>query len=299
LTLFVVLSSRYLERPSSAFPVGEEIVVTEGAPQSDITDMLAARHIVRSSLYLYLYLRQHYPDEFIKAGTYRFEDPLRTSEVAEALISGKDSTPLLKVTFPEGFRADRLLSYLPESLRASTTVNLAQFEGYLFPDTYFITAGTSVNDIITLLTDTFRQKVSPLAGDIAKSGYTEREVVTLASIVEREAKDARSKRIVAGILENRLAEGMPLQVDAAFDYLLGKESSELTDEDLTLDSPYNTYKYAGLPPTPISNPGLDAIEAVLQPERTDYLYYLTDADGNFHYAKTFEEHKANKQRYLK
>jgi UPF0755 protein len=93
--------------------------------------------------------------------------------------------------------------------------------------------------------------------------------------------------------------GMPLQVDAAFDYVLGKDSAELTQEDLSIDSPYNTYRFAGLPPAPIANPGLESIEAVLSPIDTDYLYYLTDNEGNFHYAKTFDEHKQNKLRYLR
>ena len=105
--------------------------------------------------------------------------------------------------------------------------------------------------------------------------------------------------MVSGILQNRLREDMPLQVDATFHYINGKASHELTVDDLEMDSPFNTYKYVGLPPAPIANPGLESIQAVLSPTETNYFYYLTALDGTFHYAKTFEEHKKNKEKYLR
>ena len=121
----------------------------------------------------------------------------------------------------------------------------------------------------------------------------------MASLLEEEARQTPTRRTVAGILWKRLDLGMPLQVDATLRYLLGKSSHELTREDLEYDSPYNTYKDAGLPPGPISNPGLDAILAALRPVETAYLYFLTDSEGNIHYARTFEEHVANKAMYLR
>ena len=123
-------------------------------------------------------------------------------------------------------------------------------------------------------------------------------MIILASILEREANDEQSMKIVSGILQNRLKHGMALQVDASIEYVLDKSLSALTSEDLKIDSPYNTYLHTGLTPTPIGNPGLQAIDAVLHPAKTEYLYYITDADGHFHYAKTFEEHKRNVTKYL-
>lgn len=287
-----------LNEPPVSFPLHTDIEVAEGLPQNDITEMLEERGIVRSSLYLYLYLRQRYPEEFIKAGSYRFTEPLTTREVAEALVNGTHRTPLLRLTLAEGFRTDDLVSLLPPILNITTTPSLGQYEGYLFPDTYFISEDMTLDAIITLLRDTYEEKIAPLRPAIGASGFTEAEVIILASLIEREAKDLESKRIVSGILQNRLEMDMPLQVDAVFDYILGKTSAELTEEDLAIDSPYNTYRYTGLPPHPIANPGLESIQAVLEPTETDYIYYLTGADGRFHYARTFEEHIANKRRFL-
>jgi len=124
-------------------------------------------------------------------------------------------------------------------------------------------------------------------------------VINMASLLEREANTEESMKMVSGILQNRLAEGMRLQADASLEYVLNRPLGTLTAEDLEIDSPYNTYRYDGLPPTPIGNPGLTSIMAVLEPTPSDYFYYLTDEDGEFHYAKTFDEHRANIKRYLR
>lgn len=134
--------------------------------------------------------------------------------------------------------------------------------------------------------------------DVEKSGRTLNEIITMASLIEEEANTKESRRIISGILWQRIKQGMRLQVDAVFPYIMNKFSLQLTKEDLMDDSPYNTYRYAGLPPGPISNPGWDSIYAAIYPAKTSYLYYLSDREGNMYYAKTFEEHKANKAKYL-
>jgi UPF0755 protein len=121
----------------------------------------------------------------------------------------------------------------------------------------------------------------------------------MASILEAEARTTETRKIISGILWKRMEIGMPLQVDAPFQYIIGKNTFQLTTNDLKFDSPYNTYKYKGLPPGPIGNPGLDAISATVNPIKTNYLYYLSDVRGNMHYAKTFAEHVINKEKYLK
>ena len=128
---------------------------------------------------------------------------------------------------------------------------------------------------------------------------SEHDVVILASIIEREANSTTSMKLVSGILQNRLALDMALQVDASMEYILEKPLKELTAEDLKIDTPYNTYLYRGLPPTAIGNPGLDAIMAVLEPTPSEYMFYITGTDGEFYYAKNFDEHRLNIAKYLR
>lgn len=308
ITLSVVLISLYaffayipkvLNTASAGFPLATDITVDEGMTHRDITELLEEKRVVRSGLYLYFVLTKMFENDFVQAGTYRFDAPLTTYEVAQVMTRGTNTTPLLKVTFPEGFRAEETHLYVPETFSNADYSTIKASEGYLFPDTYFISKDTDLTDLITIMRTTFDEKIKTLSTEIAASGLTESDLVILASIIEREAKDLTSKKMVSGILQNRLKLGMPLQVDAAFAYVLGKTSAELTADDLATDSPYNTYTRMGLPPTPISNPGMDSLRAVLAPIETDYLYYLTGDDGEFYYAKTFEQHKENKNKYLR
>ena len=150
-----------------------------------------------------------------------------------------------------------------------------------------------------LLSNKYNEEIKLLETKISAQSLSLDEIIVLASIIEREANTPESKHLVSGILQNRLAEGMYLQVDASLEYVLDKPLSELTPEDLKIDSPYNTYLYKGLPPTPIGNPGLESIMAVLEPAQSDYFFYITDTDGEFYYAKNFEEHRKNVAKYLR
>jgi len=141
--------------------------------------------------------------------------------------------------------------------------------------------------------------MAPLRDQIASSSLTEEQVIIMASVIEREANSPESMGYVAGILQNRLAIGMYLQVDASIEYILNKTLAELVPEDLKIDSPYNTYTNPGLPPTPIGNPGMTSILAVLNPTPSNYLFYITGNDGTFYYARTFDEHRVNIARYLR
>jgi len=300
--LFVVTGFLSLTAPSQ-FPVNTKIIIEEGSDVRSITTMLDERKVVRSRLLLQTILAIQHPFTFIKAGTYIFTEPRNVFSVAQAITEGTDGAPLLRVTIPEGLRGRDLEVIFHEvNLKNKLGLSAEDFDeeiGYLYPDTYFVPEDYSVEDMLALMRDTYEQKVGILRGEFEKQNMTEDEVITLASIIEREASTSESKHIVAGILRTRLDIGMALQVDASFSYLFDKESSELTLDDLKVDSPYNTYLYPGLPPTPIANPGLEAVEAVLYPEKTEYLYYLTAPDGTFYYAETFAEHKRNKERYLR
>lgn len=170
-------------------------------------------------------------------------------------------------------------------------------EGYLFPDTYFFSKIDGPADMIKVMRDNFDSRIKEVEDDIKATGKTMNEIITMASIIDREVRTKKDRHLVSGILWKRIASNMPLQVDATFEYYLGKTTFDLTKADLKSESPYNTYVNKGLPPTPIGNPGWDAIMAAIFPEESDYWFYLSDHDGNIHYAKTFEEHKANRRQY--
>jgi UPF0755 protein len=179
-------------------------------------------------------------------------------------------------------------------------------EGRLFPDTYLIAKESTAETIVSLLLNTFEQKVLiGFADEIAAAKRDFDQVLILASIVEREARGLEEMRHVAGILENRLELGMALQADATLQYIKGYNPSTESwwspprAADKNLESPFNTYLYPGLPPQPITNPGLLAISASLKPLETDNLYYLHGADGEIHYAHSLEVHNANVRRYLR
>lgn len=297
--LFAYAKIGSLNSADPQFPTNTDVVIEEGMTIRDISNELEEKHVVRSSLYLYTLLVRTFKDKFVQAGTYHFPEPMTTRAVADAIISGSFLSPAQKILFPEGFSVKNMHEYLPERFATTTLDSYQEYEGFLFPDTYYFKADDTLDTILTTLRATYEARIDPLRERIATSGYTEREIVTLASLIEREANDPESMNTVAGILKHRLRIDMPLQVDATFDYLLGKTSSELTEEDLDIDSPYNTYLHTGLPPTPIANPGLAAITAALDAKESPYLYYLTGNDGKFYYAKTFEEHKQNKMRYLR
>ncbi len=297
--IFASLIVYFANKPPSHFPQLTPVVISDGISPRQISEQLQDAQIIHSSLLLRVILHFFYPHSYILAGTYQFTDSISTFMVAQALTQGTYMSPTYKITFPEGFSVRDFETYLPEKFRASNTqISLQSYEGKLFPDTYFITDGMSADDILKLLSNTMNAKLLPLLSRIDEKGMTQNDVLILASILEREAKDEISMKHISGILQNRLAIDMPLQTDATLDYILNKTSNELTLDDLAFDSPYNTYLHTGLPPTPISNPGLVAINAVLYPIQTDDLYYLTGTDGNFYYAKTFEEHKRNKKKYL-
>ncbi len=209
----------------------------------------------------------------------------------------------ITVTIPEGLNIRQIGDILEKNslFSANSFVKLAQKdEGYIFPDTYRFYKNSKPEDVILRMKDHFNKKFTPeLLEETIKEKHTLNELVTMASILEEEVKSTEDRKIVAGILWKRLALGMGLNVDSALTYVLGKSSAELTESDLKLKSPYNTYTNRGLPPTPISNPGMDALLAALRPTATKYFYYLSGKDGTTRYAVTLEEHALNRRKYLR
>ncbi len=297
------LAVDFLAQAPADFPTGEAIIIPSGSGVKAAAALLEEKHVVQSRFLLYAVLYWYHDPKALKASTYRFTEPQDVYAIARKLITGDFVSNLIHFTHREGERATEIAAnakVVLSNFDSETFLKLAvPQEGKLFPDTYLVPPDFSATDLVKTMTDAYEKNVAPLSTQIAAGTLTENEVIILASIIEREANSPESMNMVSGVLQNRLKIGMALQTDASIEYILNKPLKDLTTKDLEVDSPYNTYAHKELPPTPIGNPGLTAIKAVLEPTKSDYLYYITDSDGNFHYAKTFEEHKANVARYLK
>jgi UPF0755 protein len=176
----------------------------------------------------------------------------------------------------------------------------AEKEGRLFPDTYFISPGEDPAVVLRRMEENFNAQVTQAGVALAVAAFGEpfEDIVIMASLLEKEANNSRDRRLIAGILWSRIKNEMPLQVDAIFPYIIGKNSFTITKEELETDSPYNTYTNKGLPPGAITNPGLEAIVDAVTPIDTDYVYYLSDREGTMHYSVTYEQHLRNKRKYI-
>ncbi len=202
------------------------------------------------------------------------------------------------ITIIPGWDLKRVADYLVKEGFATSTKLSADLEGYLSPNTYRVYKDASVQDIVDKLKTAREGELKPFESMIKNSGMSEKEILTLASIIEKEANTPEDMAIVADIFLRRLDEGMALQSCATVNYVTGKNDPGISLVDKKIDSPYNTYKYPGLPPGPICNPSLDAIKAVLEPRKNNYVYFMTGSDGVMRYAITLEEHNLNISKYL-
>jgi UPF0755 protein len=298
--------------PPSGFPVGGTFHIEQNSSLGQITDNLYNEHLIRSEALFKSFVILFSGQRGVKAGDYLFDQRESVIQIAWRLVHGEEGFVPIKVTIPEGFDVRQISQVLGKdipSFSTSTFITLAQpFEGYLFPDTYFFNQQTTPDDVIQAMRALFDQKISTVQGlPLYKMNNTRAtlvqtestsSIIIMASILEREATSSSDRRIIAGILWKRLDDRMPLQVDAALAYVLNKDGTKLTSADLATTSPFNTYKNLGLPPTPIGNPGLSAIEDAISPESTTYWYYLSDSKGNIHYSSTYDEQIANESKYL-
>ncbi len=277
------------------------VSIPSGTSFSEAAQALKSNNIVTSSFLLHVATILTGGTSSIKAGEYFFEYPQGILAIALRLSRGDYGIVPLRVLLPEGSSSADMGKLLARVLPRVTADSFAHdarpFEGYLFPDTYFILPTATSGEVIATLRRTFDEKTKDILPS-ATSTPSRNDIVIMASILEEEAQTAEDRSIISGILWKRLEEGMRLQVDAPFVYLLGKTSAQLTQDDLAIDSAYNTYRNEGLPPTPITNPGLESIIAAANPTTTPYWFYLSDNNGTMHYAKTFEEHVENKRLFL-
>ena len=323
LALIVVLAagcsqiSASLEEPVD--PSNTTTVTVEVAPGqsfSSVAKELSERKLISTAGALKNYVSKHKLDGQLQAGTYQISPAMDIATIAGLLTEVKLVQTTVTVTIPEGFENVDVIARLQEHGLAMDTEKFKdvlqnhpfeydfldgvdrtyQLEGYLFPDTYEFYTDASEVDIITKMLDNFDQKYSPELRARAKElNLSTNDVVTLASIVEREARKREEFPIVASVFRNRIDVAMPLQACSTVQYILGERKWVLSVEETQIDSPYNTYQVAGLPPSPIAQPSLVAIESVLYPADTDYLFFVVAnlGDGSHLFGTTYDEHLAN------
>ena len=299
LILFVGLYVSEISAPKN-FPTKTIISVQEGFGLLELSEKLKDDGVIRSPFWFRMAAIALGGERGMQAGAYYLSRPQNSFVIAWRIVHGYHGLATITITIPEGFTIKKIANLFDERFtlfNKNIFLSLAP-EGYMFPDTYFMQANASASSTVKLLRDNFIRKIFPLMPDVEESGHSLEEIIIMASIIENEAKDKDDREIVSGILWKRLEKNQLLQVDATLTYITGKTSAELTLDDLKIKSPYNTYLYPGLPPKPISNPGLESIKAALHPKKTDYMYFLTGNDGKMYYAKTFEQHKTNKIKYI-
>ncbi|MEX2145204.1 MAG: endolytic transglycosylase MltG [Candidatus Spechtbacterales bacterium] len=302
------------------------VIIDKGSGLQQIANQLKKGGIIKSARAFIVYAVLEGQATDMQAGVYNLSPSMTVSEIVKVMGSGT-VTNYTKVTIPEGLTgsdtADMLyeasvLADVPDFLNFVgissqnayelygydflKDINAPSLEGFLFPDTYEFGVDSSVQDIVSRLMANFEQKTSHLFNKeyVGQAvGYSPYQVLITASLLEEEVKTDEDMRLVAGVLYNRLEINMALQVDATLAYITGKKTGQITAQDKQVESPFNTYKYGGLPPAPISNPGLRAINAAMNPTPTNYLYYLSAPDGTTHFAETLEEHNKNINLYLR
>jgi UPF0755 protein len=311
LALFVAAGTAFLVLSRPADPSTQEtkrFIIPRGQAVSIIGERLEEDGLIRNSLVFRMIVQKEGLRNKIQAGSFDLSAGMNTTEIAQALTQGTND---VWVTIPEGWRREEIARSLTEQELDSFDPKEFDYlsqgkEGRLFPDTYLVPRQTTEEQLVGLLERTFERKVTEdLAAEIESSPYDFEDALIMASVVEREARGAEEMKVVAGILWNRIELGMPLQADATLQYAKGLNLqdgswwSPPTAADKKLASPFNTYLHPGLPPRPISNPGLNAIQAALHPAETPYLYYIHDLEGNIWYAETLDQHNANVNAYLR
>lgn len=294
--------SAFIASPPASFESNSLVAIPEDASAAQFAHVLKETHIIRSETAFRVLARVSRYDRHLDPGAYVFQKPLNLLSVLYRVGNAKHGIDPVRITFTEGMTsfdiADTLEKELPGFDKAAFLNEASTSEGYLFPETYDFMPSDTPRAIVNRLKIQFSESISAITPQIMASKHSVSDIVIMASILEREAKSEDDKRLVAGILWNRINKGQPLQVDASFGYAHKENGYTPTADDLDSDSPYNTYRNKGLPPTPISNPGLESLLAAATPATTKFFYYLTGKDGKMHYAQTFEQHKKNRALYL-
>ncbi len=294
---------RGVRQPFRGYQANEQFVdIPSGLGTRAIGDRLVTAGVVRDHLTFRAAIWTAGRSIRLKAGEYRFTDPMTPLDVLDKLRRG--DVFVIPITFPEGlnvFDMSKIFEAKGFGSADSFVEAGRQYEGYLFPNTYALSRHTDAPKLVKLMRDAFEHALTPdIRAAAMQRGLDDRQLVTLASIVEKETGNAAERPLVASVYENRLRIGMPLQCDPTVIYALelaGRYDGNIRRDDLGIDSPYNTYRYPGLPPGPIASPGRASLEAVVHPADSDYLYFVSKNDGTHIFAKTLAEHAKNVQKY--
>ena len=305
-----------LNRPFRGYSDTEKFVeIPSGAGSRAIGDRLIAAGVVRDPLTYRVALWRSGQARRLKAGEYRFDREMTPLEVLDKIARG--DVFLLNLTFREGLSIGEMAQIFETngfgpaksfvaaaadgSLVHDVDPSARDLEGYLFPDTYALPRGADASRVVRAMVDRFEQVLTPEVRKAAEArGLTVRQLVTLASIVEKETAKPEERPLVAAVYSNRLRMGMGLQCDPTVIYALqraGRYNGNLRRDDLQFDSPYNTYRYAGLPPGPIAAPGKGSLEAAAAPADVEFVYFVSRNDGSHEFARTLEEHNRNVHRW--
>jgi UPF0755 protein len=302
--------------PYKGYQAAEQFTdLREGSAASEIGRRLVEAGVVRDRLTFEVVLRLSGEARRLQAGEYRFDRPMTPAAVLDKIRRG--DVYQHRITFPEGLTIAEMAALLEsrglgtaasfmEAVKDASLVEaydpkVRDLEGYLFPQTYALPRGTPASTLIQMMVDRFEQAFPPaLRQAAAELGLTVRQAVTLASLVEKETSRDDERPLVAAVYLNRLKKRMPMQCDPTVIYALrkaGRYNGNLTRANLEFDSPYNTYRYPGLPPGPIAAPGRPSLEAAAMPAVVDYLYFVSRNDGSHVFASTLAEHNRNVQKY--
>ena len=322
LTTFFALSGCGIFSPSTTSKsliekgLDVEIIIQEGMNLTQISGLLEEKGIVDSGLFFKVYAEEKGFEKKMMPGTYNLKTGSEYSEVLKEITTGPIAITF-KLTVPEGFMVsqvtERILSELPFITNADleiakdpanysydflndNNVKVQSLEGFLFPKTYEVLAQYNAKNVIEMFLSQYQLETSNLDYRFAsENNLTAYDILKIASMIEKEAYIPEERTLISSVIHNRLKINMALGIDATLIYFLDKWDSPLTESDLKTDTPYNTRMYAGLMPTPICNPGIESIKAALNPQDTDYLYYVvTDSVNHKHsFSKTLEEHNEN------
>ncbi|HAJ32240.1 MAG TPA: endolytic transglycosylase MltG [Candidatus Atribacteria bacterium] len=295
--------------PSVYFPLEENstirkiVNIPSGINAKEIVNVLEKNEIIRKNNYtLRIFIKLMKLEDQLKYGEYDLSPSMNMLQILDKLVKGE--VIAYKITIPEGYTYTQIAEILEKKEIAKKEAFLKlikdkeeSLEGYLFPDTYEVPKQYGAEKIVKLMLSNFNQvsienKFTDKAEEI---GFSLDEIIILASIIEKEAKFSEEKSKVSSVFHNRLERGMKLQSCATIQYILEEPKERLDENDLKIDSPYNTYLYKGLPPGAICNPGLDSIIAALEPEEEDYLYFVLGENGRHIFSKTYQEHLKNKK----
>ena len=297
------------------------IEIPTGSTLGQVADILKEDKLIKNKTLFKLYVRLTDNTSKLKSGKFLFNQTFSNDRIMKNLVTGKIYNEGIKITIPEGSTSNEIIDLLVKNKLGKKEIykelinnpkefvgefkflneeKITSLEGFLYPSTYYFKDEENETEILKDILSTFNSKYNEKLHNKQKElKISLWEVVNLASIVEKEAVLDEDRPLIASVFYNRLDIGMPLQSDATIQYAFDKRKKSITYDDLKIDSPYNSYMNQGLPPTPIANPGIASIEAVLYPAKSDYLYFVANIDGGNNYSKTYEEHVRNVEQYRK